>query len=193
MSRSRSSSTRTSSRREDRKHDPRAVIRRVDPAANPALPPCLSYPPSIVFPKGQTTPMGVTVTGIRPGPAILVYTQDGQPLGSLYTPMAAFANIRVMPDDNYDHVPDSERLTWSFVYREIFRLHDLLFPAMSQYIPFENEDAMTQAASMLVDRTDPAKWSSPLYMPATRDLSAGKRKLLIDWANSVLARADEAG
>lgn len=165
-----------------------SIITLVDPSTNPAVPHCLSYPTTVVFPKGQTTPISVKVTGIASGPATLVFTQNGQPLsnanGNPWS-TASFANIRVMPEDNYDAIPISQKLTWPFVYKEIFRFHDLLFPAMSQYIPFDNEEAMKQSAQVLVDRTDPTQWNTTLYMPVTRDLSQGKRKLLVDWANSL--------
>jgi hypothetical protein len=92
-----------------------------------------------------------------------------------------------MPDDDYSSVPESTRLTWEFVYHNVLRYYHLIFPVMSEVIPFNNREAVTKAARQgaLTAATDPARWHSTGYMPPTRDLSTGKRKLLVEWAAAV--------
>ena len=70
------------------------------------------------------------------------------------------------------------------MYQNIFRYYNLTFPAMSKVIPLDNQAAMEAAAPEIVRRTDPALRHSTRYMPITRDLSTGKRDLIVQWANS---------
>ena len=145
----------------------------------------------IDVPAGQSGPVAFTVTGFSPGSAFLAFTTDGNPPAPPSTDFRAisdtafYTGVRVMPADDYTGVPRATRLTWDFLYAEIFRYYYLLFPAMSELIPMNNEGAMRAAAAMLVKLTDPAHWISTKYMPPTRDLSTGKRKLLVEWAKTI--------
>lgn len=94
----------------------------------------------------------------------------------------AFVNYRVLPDDRrYDRLPD-EQLTWDLMYQEVFRYYSLLYPAMNAYINFDDEAATRAAAERIVQFIAPALKDTTIYMPITRDLSAGKRRLLERWA-----------
>lgn len=148
-------------------------------------------PWSVVFPARRREPLPIRITAIQPGALVLAFTLDGQPPAEGFpTPAASYAAVRVMPVDDYSSVPPEERLTWDFVYCNIFRFYDLIFPSMSRVIPFDNEEAMTQAARQkkLTHATDPSKRHSTRYMPPTRDLSSGKQKLIVEWSESL---ADE--
>ena len=119
---------------------------------------------------------------------MLGFTLDGQPPRGDYPWGTGFyAGVRVMPDDDYSSVPAERRLSWEFIYETVIRYYYLLYPAMSQVFPLNDEESMREAAKEIIERTDPRHWLSTQYMPMSRDLSAGKRKLLVDWANSVIA------
>lgn len=76
-------------------------------------------------------------------------------------------------------------LTFDVVYQKVLRVYYLLFPAMNQYIPLNDEAKMTAAAGRILARTDPAIWMSTGYMPRTRDMSATRRTLLQAWCRKV--------
>ena len=149
----------------------------------------IDFPKSVTFPQGQNEPMRITITAIDTGPLTLVFTLNGQPPGAYFPGWAsAFTGVRVLPDDDYSKKPDKE-LTWDFLYETVFRYYYLIFPAMSKIIPFNNQKVMEAAAPDLVRRTDPALWHSTRYMPITRDLSKGKRELIVRWARIVSQRS----
>jgi hypothetical protein len=96
-----------------------------------------------------------------------------------------YISVRVLPTDDYGHLGDDE-LTFPLVYQEVFRYYHLLHPAMNQKLDLGDEQAVTAAAETLLRRTDPGNWRRARYMPRTRDLSAGKRRLLERWCRKVL-------
>jgi hypothetical protein len=95
-----------------------------------------------------------------------------------------YVSVRVLPADDYAHVGDDE-LTFGLVYKEVLRYYHLLHPAMSRVLDLSDERVMTAVAGTLLQRTDPAAWLGARYMPRTRDLSAGKRRLLERWCRKV--------
>lgn len=94
-----------------------------------------------------------------------------------------FLNVRVLPDDShYDQVPD-EALTWEFMVEHFFRYYSLLYPIMNSYINFD-DPIQTQAKAALIRAYVSEGWlDSTLYMPITREMSAGKRRLVQRWAS----------
>ena len=90
--------------------------------------------------------------------------------------------MRVLPEDDYDHVPD-EQLTFEFIYREVLQYYHLVYPAMSrrQRIDFSNEKAVRASAIGFEERASKALWHSSAYMHRTRELYDGKLKLLHRW------------
>ena len=115
---------------------------------------------------------------------------------------AFFATGRVMAFDNalvpkfvdrwngtgeYAGQPKYDRtLTWLFIYENILYVYDMLFPVMDQFMPLNNLVRVEGAIDQLV-RMVQEEWvvKSTLYMPVTRDLSAGKRLILETWGNLV--------
>jgi hypothetical protein len=94
-----------------------------------------------------------------------------------------YLNIRVLPDDRqYDHVKDEE-LTWAFMYREVFSYYSLLYPGMNRYVNFDDEAEMRSFAGLIKAFTAEGLRDTTLYMPVTRELSAGKRRLIQRWAD----------
>lgn len=72
---------------------------------------------------------------------------------------------------------------------DIFNFFALLHPIMSTVIPCGPNDAPSNPAYVakfalaLMTLTNPDMWDSTLYMPITRDLSAGKRAPPWRWCN----------
>ena len=96
--------------------------------------------------------------------------------GGLPAPTTGYAAIRVMPTD--DNIAAMEP-TWDNVYEYVLRPFDLVYRGMSCGIfNLGSEDAIKANANAIVGLTDLNEFESPLYMPVTRDLSTGRRKLL---------------
>ena len=76
----------------------------------------LGYKRHETFPAGQTTPLAIHVEALHPGSACLAFTMDGKPpwrgfpIGGVF-----YMGIRVLPEDDYSHVPPAEpRVKWDF-------------------------------------------------------------------------------
>lgn len=157
----------------------------VDDPANP-------YAVVTADPQGGVTDragvLRLTVTGVDPGMCILVFIPDGQnpppPDLNGFAPQWAdlyFVHVRVLPSDAHlDAIPD-DQITWDLVYAEVLRYFYKLYPVMDAHLPLNDEQACRRAATMLAALTDASAWNSTLYMPITRELSDGKRRLLARW------------
>jgi hypothetical protein len=139
----------------------------------------VAAPDQIALPSGRAG--AISVKAIRPGTCLLAFLPPGEGADSLQF----FANLRVLPTDNYDGVPDKE-LTFQLIYQEVLRYYHLLYPAMSEVFDLSNELNVTVRAQFIRDRIAKAKWDRSSYMPISRDLSDGKRKLLERWCDKIL-------
>jgi hypothetical protein len=145
---------------------------------------CLT--PRVFVPAGGTDPVLVPFVALRPGSLVLGLTLDGEPPQGDYPWGTGFyAGVRVMPHDDYSSVPQAHRLSWDFIYQNIIRYYYLIYPAMSLIFPLNDEAAMRAAAGRVMERSHPDQWLSARYMPISRDLSTGKRQLLIEWVKSI--------
>jgi hypothetical protein len=156
-----------------------------DDPANP-------YAVVTVDPQGGMTDadgtLRLTLTGVDPGMCILVFAPDGAnppppDLNGFATAWADlyFVHVRVLPSDAHlDAIPDDE-VTWDRVYAEVLRYFYKLYPVMDAHLPLNDQAACERAATMLAMLTDASAWGSTLYMPITRELSDGKRRLLQRW------------
>jgi hypothetical protein len=141
-------------------------------------------PAQVVVRPGQ--PATVMVEAINPGAALVYFMPDGEPGANPKGLWDAYANIRVLPNDQYDHVPDEE-LTHGLVYEEVLRYYHLLHPAMSRVVDLSDAAQWTPPrAAALLERIDPAARERYGYMPRTRDLSDGKRRLLERWCRKII-------
>jgi hypothetical protein len=155
----------------------------------------LRFPRKVVFRRGEKTPLPIHVTALRPGALMVVFTFDNAPPeGPLPMGGTFYVAVRVMPQDDFSSVPADRRVSWAFMYETLFRYYNLIFPAMSTIIDFGNPEVIAQpeVARKLVAATEPKLWQTVHYMPPTRDLSTGKRKLLMEWAEHVISRAKPA-
>lgn len=121
--------------------------------------------------SGQAT---LHILATRPGTCLISMALPGE------APLTSFINVRVLPLDNYDAVLD-EDLTFEFVYQEVLRYYALLFPVMRPYVDFSSEASVRLSASAILDRIAADQFDLASYMPVSRDLSDGKRKLLQRW------------
>jgi hypothetical protein len=90
----------------------------------------------------------------------------------------------------YAGQPQYNRLqAWNFVYRNILYVYDMIFPVMDLFMPLGDlprvEGAIDQLMTMI---TADMEVASTLYMPVTRDLSAGKRLILETWGGLVVRK-----
>ena len=124
----------------------------------------------------------LTLKAKRPGVCVIRFVPAEDTPSRFEPSKDSFTNVRVLPEDDYDHVPD-EQLTFEFIYREVLQYYHLVYPAMSrrQRIDFSNEKAVRASAIGFEERASKALWHSSAYMPRTRELSDGKLKLLHRW------------
>jgi hypothetical protein len=106
-----------------------------------------------------------------------------------------YVTVRVMPFDyGLSRTPDNE-LTWNFMYNHVFKVYNLIYPAMSQIIPMDNRN-LVEGATMQIRATlgydnkengviHNSMWESTMYMSVARDLSFGKREILRRWCDLV--------
>jgi hypothetical protein len=159
-------------------------------SAKPGFPILAYYP--ILRGQSELTAQTSVGFGFTPPPAISIGT-------------ALFSVARVLPfnDDllsqfvncwngtgSYAGQPKYDRLqAWRFVYGKILYVYDMIFPVMDLFMPLGDlprvEGAIDQLMVMI---TEDMEVSSTLYMPVTRDLSAGKRKVLEAWGSLVVRK-----
>ncbi|HEV7509564.1 MAG TPA: hypothetical protein VGS07_32115 [Thermoanaerobaculia bacterium] len=151
--------------------------------------PILVYYPMTGTSVTAQTPVGF---GFTPPPGISIGT-------------SFYSVARVLPFDNalvsqfadcwngtgiYEGQPKHDRLqAWRFVYSNILYVYDMIFPVMDLFMPLGDlvrvEGAIDQLMVMI---TEDMETASTLYMPVTRDLSAGKRQILETWGGLVVRK-----
>lgn len=141
----------------------------------------------IVVPAGGV--LTLTLTAVRQGVSAIRFRD---PNTTAAAPNFAWDNefyalVRILPTDDYSSYTDEQINQWPFIYAEVFCYFSVLYPIMSTFIPWGPSDAPQDPAKVkafannMIQFTDPSFWNSTLYMPITRELSAGKRALLVRW------------
>ena len=149
----------------------------------PPAPGSLTIPASIEVPVGRTEPVSVQIQANQASLQVVYFFSDQA--DSRFDPTTGFfTNVRVLPADNFDDVQDDERLSWTFVYEKVLKFYAVLFPVMNDYVDLSNEDAVRNAGPNIRFRVSQLAFNSPLYMPITRSMSLGRRKLLLDWLDA---------
>ncbi|MEO2166579.1 MAG: hypothetical protein ABGY42_00400 [bacterium] len=92
--------------------------------------------------------------------------------------------LRILPTYDDTQISD-EDLTWDLLYSEVLRYYDVIFPGMSRVFDLGDEATMREYAEVVLAKLDEAPPDSPRYMPASRDLPEGKRRLLKRWLEKV--------
>lgn len=90
---------------------------------------------------------------------------------------SGFSNFRFYSQTDFG-IPAGSTVTWEQVYPAVLRFHYLAFPAMSRFIPLNQQDAIWNARQAIVARTADAYRGTTLYMPVVRSMSPSQRALL---------------
>lgn len=140
-----------------------------------------------VLPVGPDGTASFTVRPLQAGIGyyfFFPFTGTDQPappssIGSI-APDQYFAVLRALPFDNElnSSTPDSG-LTWQFIYDKVLSTWDVVYPLMSTIIPLSNQQAVDAAAGAIAVRVDLDPFTASQYMPIARDMSAGRKKLLL--------------
>ncbi|MEO8126920.1 MAG: hypothetical protein ABJF23_04270 [Bryobacteraceae bacterium] len=99
-------------------------------------------------------------------------------------PDSFYVAIRALPFDNeLEKETKDNELTWSFIFSKVLRVFSLVYPVMSLVRNLGDRNVVEAMADQLKFAISLETFESTLYMPITRDLSAGKRRLLQRWVN----------
>lgn len=168
-----------------------------------------SQPGTYLFPRLVDSGTVVVSDGLlqfrlRPPPVPAVYDYRFVPPGWWPQPVApgdfpgetgedARSVVRVLPHDDYSRLAD-EDVTFAFVYREVLRNYQLLYPAMGEYLDLADPTLWTTPAAVrYLSRVIALDaWPTPIAMPRTRDLPATRRALLDRYCRLTLERAEAA-
>jgi hypothetical protein len=151
--------------------------------------------PVAVEPGASFGTARVAVAALRPGPPVLQFAAFGpratvpapaRAVGFFNTAQEFFANVRVLPFhndmasafDNWLRTGPSVDVVSQRAFDAVFRTFFLMYPVMR----FIGDPLQFQAwRGQILEATDPARFESPLYMPVSRSLSAGQRRILTLW------------
>lgn len=154
---------------------------------HPGFPVIQLYP--FLAGEPEPEPQATVTFGFSPG---VVYS-----IGNAY-----YAAARAMPFDNalveelrdlwngtgkYAGKPKYDRLlAWKLVYGKILYVYDMLYPVMDQFVPLGDLTQVEASIDRILELTSAARVdASTVYMPVTRELSAGKRLVLETWGELV--------
>ena len=124
----------------------------------------------------------------KPGVCYLAYTaypaNQSPPAVQPDPQSQGYTAVRGLPFDNLleQHTGDDE-LSWKFLYERVLRTWDKVYPVMSVVRDLHKKtvfDGMTEQTRFAIS---PERFETCWYMPITRDLSAGKRKLILRYLN----------
>ncbi|MFO0820685.1 MAG: ferritin-like protein [Pirellulales bacterium] len=149
----------------------------------------LAFPRDITV--GEQGWAEIPVTALKPGIARLGFHFSSVP-APLNGTTGFYANIRVFPRDDYSALPDSD-LTFAKVYDEVLRFYHLLYPAMTSVFSLADESAVRDNAPAILRLIDSTQVNDFAYMPRTRELSQGKRELLVRWCRKTIAGGGGGG
>lgn len=104
------------------------------------------------------------------------------------------AYVRTLPnDDDLEAATTNDQLTWSWIYKVIFAEFDVLNPVMSRTsdpainVPLHDRASMESKAERVKAVIRKEAFEDAGFMPVTRDLSRGRRRLLERWCDLVLS------
>jgi len=96
-----------------------------------------------------------------------------------------YAVCRTLPFDNqFASLPPDQAVDWNFVYDNVLRNYNLVYPLMSTIINLGSESDVTQNKQGIAAAIQ-ANFSSTLAMPITREMSSGKRTLLLKYLQQI--------
>lgn len=129
----------------------------------------------------------LSVTAKQAGACVIRFVPPGSDVSPFNPTTDFFTSLRILPTDDYDHIP-GEQLTFDFLKQEVLRYYCVLYPAMCRIINLDDEDTVRRHARRILSLVSKDKFSEYGYMPRTRELSDGKRKLLMRWCQLQLQK-----
>lgn len=127
--------------------------------------------------QGQVRFALATATGSVTGLALQPGAHPTLPVSaSAFDPQTyTYITFRVLPSDaNIAALPP----TWDNVHNYVLSNWEAFAPCMDNWLRLGDEAQVRAYAPVIRKLTDPANFESYRYMPVTRDLTAGQRKLL---------------
>ena len=97
--------------------------------------------------------------------------QDNQ----INPPVTTYMTVRVLPSDSSLH---NLTPSWENVYENCLKDWYAMAPCMDNWLDLNDEFAVKSNARLVMALTHPDNFERFLFMPVTRDMSAGKRRLL---------------
>jgi hypothetical protein len=129
------------------------------------------------------------VPSTNPGVVAFVPAADASapPSQGINPLVHTYAYLRTLSADAYVAGLDP---TWENVYRYVLANWNALAPCMDNYLRLDDPAAVLAAAAVLRRLTDPSRFESFMFMPVTRDMTAGQRALLYAFLDAGPPRAD---
>jgi hypothetical protein len=151
------------------------------------------------MPSSEGIKLGTNVTGNM----IYRFSVSEQNLVSSYSQINLitdfYISLRIMPRHDFSKYldpqnPNYQEVTWEIIYNELLRNYYLIYPAMTQQLPFNDPTVWNNrfTAQALKERVNPARWNFGDSMPPTRDLSADGRQLIMAWCDKIINGGSDA-
>jgi hypothetical protein len=117
------------------------------------------------------------------------FSDADQPTEGINPQVSTYMYVRTHPAD-----ADIASLTptWDNVYAKVLANWNAMAPCMDNWLKLDDPQQMRAYASLLKRLTDPAHLDDFLFMPVTRDMSAGQRALLYKFLDVVHTDVTEA-
>jgi hypothetical protein len=117
------------------------------------------------------------------------FSSADQPTQGIYPPVNTYMMVRVRPADNAIAQMDP---TWENVYVNVLANWNAMAPCMDNWLDLANPQQILAFKGLVKRLTDPSFFEDFLFMPVTRDMSAGQRTLLYNWLSTGAAGIEAA-
>jgi len=134
---------------------------------------------AITFPI-QSVNSGTSMLGFFPFTGNTPPTPPGGP-GTSYPANTTdyYAVVRCLGFDNALLSLPDDQITWSNTYAKVLQCYNLIYPEMSRIRDLSDLNVIKGMAEQILASTKyPANFGRTMFMPVTREMSAGKRNLL---------------
>ena len=134
----------------------------------------------------------INVEGITGGVTQYVVSQgeiDPQD-NQINPPVTTYMTVRVLPSDSSLH---NLTPSWENVYENCLKDWYAMAPCMDNWLDLNDEFAVKSNARLVMALTHPDNFERFLFMPVTRDMSAGKRRLLHRFLKNDVTSQEKAG
>lgn len=124
----------------------------------------------------------IPIKYINPGTAMLGFYPPGVTVvkNGFPTPTTAFYSVvRLLGADNALLTLPDDQINWPKTYAEVLEVYNLVYPEMSRIRNLADANVVKGMAEQILELTKyPENFSDTLFMPVSREMSAGKRNLL---------------